>query len=122
MSRTDGYIPWSDHRVSCNFNFWPHSPPMQCGLGMRQTSSYMPNITVRVFWCCSGFELAGYLFFFSRCCGTCKDRALHAHWTAQSEFSELTLEKNVVKHHMPGTVQKALLTLQTQENLLTVED
>ena len=54
-----------------------------------------------------------------RWCGLCKHRSLHAHWTAQSEFSELVLGENMVKHHMPGTVLKALLTLQTQENTLT---
>ena len=54
-----------------------------------------------------------------RWCGVCKHRALRAQWTAQSEFSELVLGENMVKHHMPGTVLKALLTLQTQENTLT---
>ena len=54
-----------------------------------------------------------------RWCGVCKHRALRVQWTAQSEFSELVLEENMVKHHMPGTVLKALLTLQTQENTLT---
>jgi len=53
--------------------------------------------------------------------GVCKHHPLRAQWTAQSEFSELVLGENMVKHHMPGTVLKALplLILQTQENTLT---
>ena len=60
------------------------------------------------------------LIFHCRCCGLWKHQPLQAHWTAQSEFSELVLEKNMFKNHTPDTVLKMLRCLQKQENLLAV--
>ena len=52
-----------------------------------------------------------------RCCGVCRRRPIRALWTAQSEFSELVMEKNMIRDHDMYYVQKMLLKLQKQEKL-----
>ncbi|CAI8015201.1 hypothetical protein GBAR_LOCUS14687 [Geodia barretti] len=51
------------------------------------------------------------------CCGVCRRRPIRALWTAQSEFSELVMEKNMIRDHDMYYVQKMLLKLQKQEKL-----
>lgn len=43
---------------------------------------------------------------------------MQAHWTPHSEFSELTIKQNCVKHHTPDVVLKYMLKLQKQEHTL----
>ncbi len=43
---------------------------------------------------------------------------LQAHWTAQSEFSELTLDSGMFDHHLPYVVMDAMQKLQKQKYLL----
>lgn len=54
----------------------------------------------------------GYLFY--RCCGLFKKKTLQAHWTVQSEFTELIVEDGIIEAHMPYTILKHLITLQKQ--------
>lgn len=53
-----------------------------------------------------------------RCFGLYHLNRFQAQWTAHSEFSQLTLQENCVKHHTPDVVLKFLLRLQTQEHTL----
>ena len=55
-----------------------------------------------------------------RFCGVCRHCPVRAHWVAQSEFSELRVEKNMVRDHTPNRVFEMLVKLQKQEKLLKV--
>ena len=54
----------------------------------------------------------------SRCCGLYNLNRIQAHWTAHSEFTHLTIQKNCIKHHTPDVVLKYMLELQSQEHTL----
>ena len=53
-----------------------------------------------------------------RCFGFCELIPMQAHWTPHSEFSELTIKENCIKHHTPDVVLKYMLKLQKQEHTL----
>lgn len=55
-----------------------------------------------------------------RCCGFFQRRPFVAHWTAQSEFSELVMERSMLRDHTPYRVLEILTRLQKQERLLSV--
>ena len=55
-----------------------------------------------------------------RCCGFFQSRPFVAHWTAQSEFSELVMERSMLRDHAPYRVLGMLTRLQKQEGLLSV--
>lgn len=63
------------------------------------------------------WAIAKLMPFSGRCCGLWKYHPLQAHWTAQSEFSEILVETDALKHHMPNNMLKALHRLQRQEKL-----
>ena len=52
-----------------------------------------------------------------RFCGLCKRRPVSAHWTAQSEFSELRVEKNMLRDHTIDHMYEIAVRLQKQEKL-----
>lgn len=56
-------------------------------------------------------------FLFYSCFGLCRYRPIIAEWTAQTEFSELLLDKDIVSDHMPDLLLNALNTLIKQERI-----
>ena len=55
--------------------------------------------------------------YFFRFCGLCKKRPVRAHWTAQSEFSELRVERNMMRDHLIDRMYEIAVRLQRQEKL-----
>ena len=55
---------------------------------------------------------------FNRCFGLYQLIPMQAHWMPHSEFSELSIKENCVKHHTPDVVLKNMLKLQKQEHTL----
>ena len=61
-----------------------------------------------------------FLFSVLRCCGLINMKRLQAQWTAQSEFSELILENNIINHHLPYVMLENMLKLQKQKSTLNM--
>ena len=52
-----------------------------------------------------------------RCFGLFQRRQLRADWTAQSVFSELVMERNMLKDHTPDRILQMMIKVQKQEGI-----